>query len=118
MLRHHWSLPCGARLVGTWPTISWNALSLLLLLSIDIINVFICYVVQSHASQQQCGLTSPAADRLVGQVQKAALLHMPGEFPKLYGASSVGHADSGRLSVLTCIYLHWFSSRIAPRIFL
>lgn len=70
---------------------------------------------QSHASQRQCDLTSRAADWLVGQVQEAALLQTPGEFPKLYGASSVGHADSGRLSVLTHLYLRWFSSRISPR---
>lgn len=61
---------------------------------------FMYHEVQSHAGQRQCGLTSPAADQLVGQVQKAALLRTPGEFPRLYGASSAGHADSGRLSVL------------------
>ena len=72
---------------------------------------------QSHAGQRQCGLTSPAADQLVGQVQKAALLRTPGEFPRLYGASSAGHADSGRLSLLMCVCLHCFSSRIAPRSF-
>ena len=63
-----------------------------------------CIVLQSHASQRQCGLTSPVADRFVSLVQKTALLHRAGEFPKLYGAASVGHADSGRLSVSFCVF--------------
>ena len=52
---------------------------------------------QSHASQKQCGLTSAAADELIGLVQKEASLTRPGEVSKLYGASSVGHAASGKL---------------------
>lgn len=52
---------------------------------------------QSHASQKQCGLTSAVEDELVGLVQKEASLIRPGEVSKLYGASSVGHAASGKL---------------------
>ncbi|DBA85687.1 hypothetical protein WJX77_011063 [Trebouxia sp. C0004] len=57
-------------------------------------------MLQSHASQTQCGLTSAAADRLVGLVQKEASLTRPGEVSKLYGASSVGHAASGVVCIL------------------
>ncbi|KAL3146579.1 hypothetical protein ABBQ32_000819 [Trebouxia sp. C0010 RCD-2024] len=56
---------------------------------------------QSHASLQLCGLTSPAADQLVGLVQKHAMLQQPGDFPKIYGAASVGHAGSGTVCILT-----------------
>lgn len=58
------------------------------------------HALQSHASQQQCGVTTAAADWLVELVQQEALLVQPGEVTKLYGASSVGHAASGKLCIL------------------
>ncbi|KAL0053810.1 hypothetical protein WJX82_011147 [Trebouxia sp. C0006] len=57
-------------------------------------------MLQSHASQKQCGLTSAAADKVVGLVQREASLTRPGEVSKLYGACSVGHAASGVVCVL------------------
>ena len=52
---------------------------------------------QSHASAQQCGLTSSSANALVDLVHIEAAEVRPGELPKLYGASAVGHARSGKL---------------------
>ena len=52
-----------------------------------------------------CGLTTAVADRLIGLVQKEALLARPGEVTNLYGASSVGNAGSSKLCMIDYCHL-------------